>query len=171
MSRNDLMPFEPCEVGRLIETIWTVVLDCEVRAVPMPAAFQDATGVLIGLVEITGAWEGVVALECPTGFVRQAASLMFEIEPDRVTVDQLEDTLCELTNIIGGNFKALLPPSTHLGLPSVAADTNCSRALPGPRALARLAFETSGFVFVVTILSAVAASHESGPFTSSVRSM
>src|SRR3990172_2061058 len=103
------MPFEPSEVGRLIETIWTVVLDCEVRAVPMPAGFQDATGVLMGLVEITGAWEGGVALECPWGFVRQAAGLMFEIEPDRVTVDQLEDTLCELTNIVGGNFKALLP--------------------------------------------------------------
>ena len=156
VSRNDLMPFEPSEVGRLIETIWTVVLDCNVQCVPMPASLQDATGVLTGMVEITGGWEGVVALECPSGFVRQAASLMFEIEPDLVTADQLEDTLCELTNIVGGNFKALLPPASHLGLPSVTKDANSSGALPGARVLTRLAFETSGFVFVVTILSGAA---------------
>jgi hypothetical protein len=83
---------------------------------------------------------------------------MFEIEPDLVTLEQLDDTLCELTNIVGGNLKALVPPSTHLGLPSVAKDTTCSQALPGAIPLTRLAFETCGFVFLVTIFSGHAAS-------------
>lgn len=160
MSRNNLMPFEPHEVGQLIETIWTVVLDCSVQSIPLPAGGQDLTDSLTGMIEITGAWEGIVALECPRGFVRQAASLVFEMEPDLVTRDQLEDTLCELTNIIGGNFKALLPPSTHLGLPAVAEDASCCRRIAVDRAFMRLAFETSGFVFFVSILSSAAASDD-----------
>ena len=56
------MPFEPREVGQLIEMIWTVVLDCSVQSLPVPATFRESTDVLTGMVEITGAWEGVVAL-------------------------------------------------------------------------------------------------------------
>jgi len=154
------MPIEPGQVGQLIETIWTVVLDCNVQSVPVPASHRDAASVLTSMVEFTGEWEGMLALECPEGFVRQAAALMFEIDQELVTVEQLEDSLCELTNIVGGNLKALLPPSTHLGLPFVAKDTNSSQALPRARVLTRLAYETSGFVFLVTIFSGFAASEE-----------
>jgi len=161
VSSNALLPFEPRDVGQLIETIWTVVLGRDVQPVSLPASLQVAAGILTGMVEITGAWEGVVVLECPLGLVRQAAGTMFEIEPELVTSDQLEDALGELTNIVGGNFKALLPASAHLGLPAVAKDTCCARALPGAAVLAKLAFETTEFVFLLTILSANTISDDS----------
>src|SRR5262249_23489239 len=116
------MPFEPGDVDRLIETIWTVVLGCNVRQVSTPLNIAADENLLTAMVGITGAWEGVVAIECPEGFARQAASAMFEIEPGLVTVEQAEDALCELTNIVGGNFKALLPLSSHLGLPTVVRE-------------------------------------------------
>lgn len=151
------MPFEPSDVGQLIETIWNVVLDCAVQPVPAPASGREPSGEMVGMVEIAGAWEGVVAITSPAGLVRQAASTMFEVEPGLVSADQLDDTLCELVNIVGGNFKALLPAVTRLGLPFVAKDTGCTPALPRARLLVQLAFETSGFVFLVSIFSAAAA--------------
>ncbi|MBX9790470.1 MAG: chemotaxis protein CheX [Pirellulales bacterium] len=157
MSCHALVPFNPLEVGQLIETVWTVVLGCDVRPVSVPTDSQRTTNVLAGIVEITGAWEGVVALECPLEFVRQAAATMFEVEPALLTSDQLEDALGELTNIVGGNFKALLPASAHLGLPAVVKNSVRNHALAGATVLEQLAFETSGFVFVLSILGATSA--------------
>ena len=155
------MPFDPCQVGQLIETIWTVVLDCNVRPAPVPNSDPAATDVLTGMVGITGAWEGIVALQCSQALARQAASVMFEMEPEQVTFDQIEDALCELTNIVGGNFKALLPPSSQLSLPSVTKGTSDAHTLAGDRVLTQLAFETSlGEVFTVTILSGANACQE-----------
>jgi chemotaxis protein CheX len=154
------MPFEPSDVGALIEMIWNVVLDCNVQAVETLNDRRDPTDALTGMVELTGAWEGVVALQCPADLMKQVASIMFEIEPDRVTLDQSEDALCELTNIVGGNLKALLPPPTHLGLPTVERDAVGPRTSSGAGLLTQLAFEANGFVFTVAIISSAAAADD-----------
>ena len=157
MSCNALVPFNSLEVSQLIETVWTVVLGCDVRPVTQATSPQHSTDSLTGMVEITGAWEGIVVLQCPLELVRRAAAAMFEIEPDLLTSDQLEDALGELTNIVGGNFKALLPASAHLGLPAVVKNPVRNHALAGATVLEQLAFETSGFVFVLSILGATSA--------------
>jgi chemotaxis protein CheX len=147
------MLFDPSQVGQLVETIWTVVLGCDVRPAPWPNCTAFEEDVLTGMVGITGSWEGIVALQCSETLARRAASIMFEQEPELLTIDQLEDALCELTNILGGNFKALLPPLCQLGLPSVVKGNSDSQAFAGDRVVTKLAFESSGLVFTVVIIS------------------
>jgi chemotaxis protein CheX len=153
VSQSYPTPFDPCQIIQLVETIWNVVLDCEVRSISTPANFGSSTKIMTGMIELNGAWEGVVAIECPTELVGQAAALMFETDLGLVTQDQLEDCLRELTNIVAGNLKALLPPPTYLGLPTVSTSSAGTRSLQDANSLAQIAFETSGFAFVVTVLS------------------
>ena len=149
------LQFEAHDVCQLLETIWSVMFGCEARTRCLAADSRRSTGVTTGLVPISGAWNGAVALECPAAVGRQAASVMFDIPPNRITAEQIYDALGELTNIISGNFKTLLPAGSHLGLPTVAEGQDYVLRFPGSQVLVRVAVETSAFPVQVTLLASV----------------
>ena len=54
--------------------------------------------------------------------------------------EAVRDALGELTNILGGNLKALLPGPCHLGLPTVGSGQDFSAGLPAGRPLLQVPF-------------------------------
>lgn len=83
-----------------------------------PAAGGSAGAEMwISWVRISGGWEGAIALSCPPELARMAAVFMFSVEPDGASLEDAREALAELTNIVGGNLKALLPPPCHSSLP------------------------------------------------------
>lgn len=85
-----------------------------------------------GCVQSTGAWSGGVLLRCDAALARTCAAILLADEPcDDAAVC---DALGELTNMVAGNLKAVLPAPSRLSLPVVVAS-----GLPaaGAAALAR----------------------------------
>lgn len=139
------------EVRSSIETIWTSVLGLDVnpgRPVTMGGGEPD---LLTGCVQITGAWRGAVTLDCSSDLAREAAAIMFGIEPRQVDQEQIQDAIGELTNMIGGNFKSLLPEPCQLSLPAVTEGTDYAFRVLDCRQVLRLSFACNDAPFQVTV--------------------
>jgi CheY-specific phosphatase CheX len=92
----------------IAQNIFGSVLGFEVE---MGDPFRASRGepTLAGVVQISGKWEGAVALLVTLPLARRAAISMLGIDDGEVSSDDQRDAVGELGNIVGGNFKALLP--------------------------------------------------------------
>lgn len=140
------------EICQVTESIWGSVLGVEVRrrALAEIPAKQEHT--LAGCVQLTGAWEGAVALHCAIGLARQVAALMFSMDPGSASIEEVQDALGELVNMTGGNIKALLAEPCYLSLPTVVEGNNYTLRIPGSVLVSQVAFECQGQPFLVTLL-------------------
>ncbi|MFO0923699.1 MAG: chemotaxis protein CheX [Pirellulales bacterium] len=74
---------------------------------------------MTGCVQISGAWTGAVVVQTTQEFAGQAACKLLLLEENNVEHNDRQDTLAELTNMIGGNIKSIVPGPSFLSLPSV----------------------------------------------------
>ncbi len=86
---------------------------------------------LTGSIHISGQWQGSVLVSTTESFADHAAEKMLGIDNSSVAPEDRVDVLAELTNMIGGNIKSLLPGPSNLSLPSVAPGTPPESALAG----------------------------------------
>ncbi len=93
-----------------------------------------------------------MTLDCGPTLARQAAAIMFGIEPAEISQDQVQDALGELTNILSGQLKALLPEPCRLSLPAVAEEADHAFRKPRDKVLTRLAFTCQDASVRVTIV-------------------
>jgi chemotaxis protein CheX len=145
------MNFGTAEIGQYVESIWDSVLGLGVRpgAADLPGPKSDY---LTGCIQITGAWEGAVTLDYSKALARQAAGILFGAQEAETTTEQVHDVVGELTNMIGGNLKALLPGPCYLCLPAVADGSDYALRVLGSRVLSRAGFECARQPFVVTVI-------------------
>jgi chemotaxis protein CheX len=122
---------------QLATDIWASVLAFDIEpAQSTPDRFDRLTG----CVQIAGAWRGSVTLETSREFARAAAATMFAMPGDNVTSSEIVDALAELTNMLGGNIKSILPGPSFLALPSVTEGSDYELNLPSTRPLSKLTF-------------------------------
>ena len=134
----------------IIQDMWTSTLGFPVDH--PPSVQFSALGAFTACVKITGAWDGEVRLHCPPPLARLIAGAIFQVEADKVGSEEILDALGELTHIIGGNLKGLLPQPVTISLPSLldpggSAQTAANRAM-----VCQLTLLSEGHPFVVAIL-------------------
>jgi chemotaxis protein CheX len=101
-----------------VESVWNDTLGLIVDVAPSTFGPRPS-GNLVAWVQFSGEFEGAVTLQTTEAFMRQAASVMFGVEPAAVTREELLDALGELANMVGGVLKAQLPAPSFLSLPTV----------------------------------------------------
>jgi len=149
MNENFTSSLE-AEICGYTRNIWSSVLGLEVtiqKALFQPTGKEDT---LAGCIHIMGAWEGAIAPQCPKGLARRAAAIMFEQQEDQIGTDLIQDALAEITNMTGGNIKALLPGPCTLSLPAVAI-TDYNFRIPGTQLETLVTFDCQGQNFAVSI--------------------
>src|SRR5208337_933931 len=126
----------------IVQDTWTSTLGFQVDR----AALEDFTaiGAFTVCVKITGAWDGEVRLHCSAPLARSIAATIFQVEVDKAGSDEILDALSELTHIIGGNLKALLPHPVTLSLPSLPDPTNWAQTTPQWQMVCRLTLLSEG---------------------------
>ena len=145
------MQFLEQEISAITETTWQAMLGLNIRPRRFHAVLQPREGFLTGRVEISGAWNGVVLLHGSSQLARSAASEIFACEKFDVTQQDLMDAIYELTNIIGGNIKLLLPEPSQLSLPCVYGTTPEIVAVPGAEQVSDLVFDCQGQPLFVSV--------------------
>jgi len=152
------MPQLEESIQGIVSTVWESVLGLQVEPEESVAAFSQydgdtpATHTYAGVVQISGAWDGAVTVQCSARAARHAAQIMFGLTDDNVSVSDLQDALGELTNMTGGNIKALLPETCYLGLPVVVEGADYRFRLPGSAPVRRSMFRAGEELIVVTML-------------------
>jgi chemotaxis protein CheX len=92
-----------------------------------------------------------VLLAAPTPLARTVASAMFDLPADRLTDDEVADALGELTNMVAGNLKSLLPGPSGLSMPAVTAGTSYTVRIPRGLLVNRVAMTSEGQRLTVSV--------------------
>ena len=111
------------DIYQITESIWEVMLGMPVARQDEASPVDAGDDSITGCIEITGAWEVTVLMECSTELARKATARMFDKAAHEVKTDEMRDAVGELTNMIGGGFKGLLPRTCFLSMP-VLLDEN-----------------------------------------------
>lgn len=140
------------DLESITDNVWMSTMGLSVTPlIDRPTIATDA-GTLTGVIEIDGAWRGSVTVACSRVLASLAARVFFGLTDDpntEPTATQIEDALAEVTNMTGGNLKAIFPEPCVLSMPQVVSAMDPSR-LPG-RVIGDVAFECSGEPFLVQV--------------------
>ncbi len=146
------MQFLENEIRKYLEFVWSS-LDLQVE--PDAGKFEEgAENLVAGSIQISGAWTGVIALVMENALANQIAEKMFFLEKGDAGEQEIEDAVSEMTNMIGGNLKALLPQPSHLSLPMVDLKGNIFN-FPFTELKSKAYFKTNGHKLRVAIHQAV----------------
>jgi chemotaxis protein CheX len=148
------MTFNSDEIFQIAKTIWETTLGRPIEA-ETSGILANRPRSMAACIQIAGAWNGAILLDCPIEVARLAASAMFSTDTDKLTVPDLQDAIAELVNMLGGNIKALLPGGCFLSLPAVVEGGDYSARVPGSRLINRIAFVCAGSVVSLTILEKI----------------
>ncbi|MDH5563934.1 MAG: chemotaxis protein CheX [Nitrospirota bacterium] len=135
------MQFLEEEILEITETTWQSMLGLDIRPGSLPASMGPVDGYFTGKVEISGAWTGAVLLHGSRQLAQAAADMIFSHEPGGGSEQDSLDAMYELTNIIGGNIKSLLPEPCQLSLPTVEATTDDHLRVLGMERMSELVFD------------------------------
>jgi chemotaxis protein CheX len=127
-----------------MRTVLSTMLELEPAMTGHDAAPPPGSRTLSAIIHITGAVDGAVVLHVTEAFANLTASRMFNIPEDKVTRTDQQDALGELCNVVGGNFKSLLPEPCRLSLPTVVDGTDYSFRLPGSIRSAQYGLDVMG---------------------------
>jgi len=143
------MVIQENDVRQLTNEIWGGMLQMELAAT---TAAPRKGGGIGACVQITGAWEGAVRVDCSLGLARVATSRFLAVEPEQVTIDQIRDAMGELANMSAGSVKPLLPRPCQLSLPTVADGSDYHISVPQGETILETGFAFQGEPLLISVL-------------------
>lgn len=141
------------EIIEVVRSVWETALGLEIEPAEHMERPAGNRGFWTGFIQIAGAWEGVIVCVSSDPLLRRVAAVMFSVPEAALTTEHLHDTLGELTNMIGGNLKALLPGPSFLCLPAVVEGTDYSVRIPTTTSTAEVAFQCGAQPLLVQVLA------------------
>ena len=144
------MNIESNHINEMANQIWGGMLQIEL--LPVSSVAGARSGGVGSCVQITGAWEGAVRVDCSLPLAELATARFLGVEPSEVSIDQVRDAMGELANMSAGSVKPLLPPACQLSLPAVADGSDYNFTVPQGEMLLTQAFTYGADTMRITIL-------------------
>ncbi|MCL6503153.1 MAG: chemotaxis protein CheX [Pirellulales bacterium] len=138
------------QLRALIDLVWTTTLQMELAPGSLLTAPERAYA-LAASVQVTGAWQGALVLECAPPLARCIAARLFNIDENEATPADMRDALGEIANIVGGNLKARLPGPSALSLPMVTQGSDFLISILRSRRVCQAGFVCSGHPFAASL--------------------
>lgn len=143
------MPELDAELDQTVGMIWSTMFPPEWLLTP--TAPLNPPEFVTGFVMIEGAFDGAVLLRCPPQLAAALTDLMFETA-GAPTPDDVRDAIGEVTNMLAGNVKSVLPHPSHIGLPVVALGHDYDVQVVGTRIVADMGYQVGDEVMRVTLV-------------------
>jgi len=142
------------EAIQIVVDVFSSMLRMEVIAL---GDVGPATAPLVtGTVHFVGSWKGALRIECSPDQTFEFTKRLLGVELPTVVNEDVCDAFGELANMIGGNLKAVLPPTVHLSMPSVVKGIDYSVRICQTSQACQIAFHCEFGTFWVTLVEFVA---------------
>lgn len=138
------------QIVGITQDVWSSFVGTVIGSAAEEVAL-DAVDVTVGCVAVTGDWTGCVLLACPKQLARTAASAMFDLPAEQLTGDEIADALGELTNMVAGNIKSLLPGPSRLSIPVVMVGASSIVRMPSAVLVNTVSLACEGLPLTVSI--------------------
>lgn len=138
------------EISQFVADIWSTFLSMKVSPTDKPFRPNGKGNTLAGCVQITGEWQGSVTLYAPREIGKKVAAIMYSLDEAEIEDQQIQDVIGEITNILAGNIKSILPAPCSISLPCVAV-TDFNLHHPGSEMLTAVNFDCEGLLFLVVM--------------------
>jgi chemotaxis protein CheX len=138
------------QIAGITQDVWSSFVGTVIGSADEKVAL-DAVDVTVGCVAVTGDWKGCVLLACPKQLARTAASAMFDLPAEQLTGDEIADALDELTNMVAGNIKSLLPGPSRLSIPVVMVGASSTVRMPSAVLVNTVSLACEGLPLTVSI--------------------
>jgi chemotaxis protein CheX len=139
------------EVEGIVAEIWESML-----GLPVETGAEDAPRrgrEVFAAVQITGAWEGAVIVECDEEAAATFTTAMLGLDDEEPAESDIHDVMGELANMAGGNVKAMVAGDTRLSLPTVVVGRQLDLSVPGAERLVTSSFVADGASFSVVVMA------------------
>lgn len=139
------------QIRSIVRSVWSTQLGLEIQDVdglvqPEPSATITAA------IHISGDFRGGVWLECSRSIIRRAASIMFDLPADQLADEDERDVIGELTNVVAGNIKALIPGSNSISLPTIVEGSDYRISTLDVKSSTGFSFVFDGESMTVTVM-------------------
>jgi len=138
------------EIRQFVTDIWSTFLNMKVSPTETPFKPKGNGNTLAGCVQITGEWQGSVTLYAPKELGKKVAATMYGLDEAEVVDKQVQDVIGEITNVLAGNIKSILPAPCSISLPCVAI-TDFNLHHPGSEMLTAVNFDCEDLAFLVVM--------------------
>jgi chemotaxis protein CheX len=137
------------DIKDIARTIWSTLFELPLEDGDAAPLGPEST--VTSCVQIDGAWQGAVVLQCPLTLALTLTAAMFQADA-APEIDEVHDALGELANMLGGNVKALLPGPSRISLPAVAVGSDYQMSVVGTNTVTSVSFTCDGHPLRVTLL-------------------
>jgi len=138
------------KIRAITQMVWTSLLGLELQPCGDPPAPVPGRRSVAGWVEISGAWQGRIGLRCSAELAQRVAAIVFATEGRSPNDRDASDLIAELTNITGGNLKAMMPQPSRLSLPVASEADDWEAEVAEGDHVTSVAFECLGEPLVVS---------------------
>lgn len=138
------------DIAPIVENVFRTMLHLEVWC--SDANSSTALNPMTAAVHFAGEWKGAVLLQCGQPEALAFTNCLMASEEQPKADDDVRDALGELTNMVGGNLKSVLPPGVALSIPSVVAGTDYALHICGGNAYSTVGFSSGLGSFWVTLV-------------------
>jgi chemotaxis protein CheX len=136
------------DITDITNSIWEAMFALPLDRVDPEPAIPGP--VVTGCVTIEGAWDGAVMLTCERELAGSLTGRLFGAESE-VTPDDVRDAIGEVTNMLAGNIKALLPDPSRISLPTVAVGAHYAVSVVGTTQAAAVRFRCGDGLLQVSL--------------------
>lgn len=143
----------------IVQLVWSSTLGLPISLRDADAAEISASpgSVIVGSIQVTGAWPCTLALAAPMELAAICAEAFWGKPSSELPASDIMDAWGEVVNQIGGNLKALIAPPTHLSLPDVVQGATFTYRVPRTKLINELTFACVGGRIRLTVLRPEAA--------------
>jgi CheY-specific phosphatase CheX len=140
------------ELDQTTTLVWSTMVGLPLRRVNGPSTPGPGTnGHVTGLVNLEGAYEGALMVNCSMTLAARLASVMFATDTEADASD-IRDAVGELANMVAGNIKAVLPHPSQIGLPVVAFGNDFSIRVLGGEVAGEVVYVSDEAPLAVTLV-------------------
>ena len=135
----------------IVREVFSTMLRIEAQPLEDPTP-DPGDHPVVGCIHFAGPWKGALLLGCAPQQAAAFAAELVGIEPPDEVNDDVRDAIGEITNMIAGNLKSMLPAGTELSAHSVVEGKSFTLKVCGGNETMQLRFNSDRGPFSITLV-------------------